>query len=405
MNELKTLTAEFIRLLGFPDTVNNQLTFFLLCGLAAALTGLLSYLLRTFFTPFCSRWTKKTNVVWDDYLLNPPVLNATWHLLGAVVFFHLLPYCYTLPESAWYVFVEQATKIFITLCATHIVTAFLTNLANYTTEQEATQKHALVGITQFLKLLTYCICGIIIISFIFGRNPISIIAGLGAAATVLMLVFKDTILGLVAGIQLSANRMMKPGDWVTIEKLHVNGIVEQMSLTTVKIRNFDNTISTVPPYTLVSDVFHNWTGMYECGSRSVKRALFLDSRTIHFLGKEDVETLVKKNLVLPEDCRETTGENDKPTPEPVNLALFRAYATRYLATLSIVDTDTWVLVRQLESTPQGLPLEFWFYLKETDFVRYENIASQIFEHFIAVLPHFGLRLFQAPTGDDLRAVL
>ena len=142
MNELKTLTADFIRLLGFPDTVNNQLTFFLLCGLAAALTGLLSYLLRTFFTPFCSRWTKKTNVVWDDYLLNPPVLNATWHLLGAVVFFHLLPYCYTLPESAWYVFVEQATKIFITLCATHIVTAFLTNLANYTTEQEATQKHA-----------------------------------------------------------------------------------------------------------------------------------------------------------------------------------------------------------------------------------------------------------------------
>ena len=194
-------------------------------------------------------------------------------------------------------------------------------------------------------------------------------------------------------------------DWVTIEKLHVNGIVEQMSLTTVKIRNFDNTISTVPPYTLVSDVFHNWTGMYECGSRSVKRALFLDSRTIHFLGKENVETLVKKNLVLPEDCREATGENDKPTPEPVNLALFRAYATRYLATLPVVDTDTWVLVRQLESTPQGLPLEFWFYLKETDFVRYENIASQIFEHFIAVLPHFGLRLFQAPTGDDLRAVL
>ena len=405
MNELKTLTADFIRLLGFPDTVNNQLTFFLLCGLTAALTGLLSYLLRTFFTPFCSRWTKKTNVVWDDYLLNPPVLNATWHLLGAVVLFHLLPSCYTLPESAWYVFVEQATKIFITLCATHIVTAFLTNLANYTTEQEATQKHALVGITQFLKLLTYCICGIIIISFIFGRNPISIIAGLGAAATVLMLVFKDTILGLVAGIQLSANRMMKPGDWVTIEKLHVNGIVEQMSLTTVKIRNFDNTISTVPPYTLVSDVFHNWTGMYESGSRSVKRALFLDSRTIHFLEKESVETLVKKNLVLPEDCRESTGENDKPTPEPINLALFRAYATRYLATLPVVDTDTWVLVRQLESTPQGLPLEFWFYLKETDFVRYENIASQIFEHFIAVLPHFGLRLFQAPTGDDLRAVL
>ncbi|MGM9693466.1 MAG: mechanosensitive ion channel family protein [Alloprevotella sp.] len=402
MNELKTLTSELIRLAGFPDSVNEQLTFFLLCGLAAALTGLLSHLLRTFFTPFCTRWTKKTDVVWDDYLLNPPVLNATWHLLGAVIFFQLLPYCYTQAESAWYVFVEQATKIFITLCATRIVTAFLTNLAHYTTEQEASQKHALVGITQFLKLLTYCICGIIVISFIFGRNPISIIAGLGAAATVLMLVFKDTILGLVAGIQLSANRMMKPGDWVTIEKLHVNGIVEQMSLTTVKIRNFDNTISTVPPYTLVSDVFHNWTGMYDSGSRSVKRALLLDSRTIRFLSKEDVEELEKKKLVLPEDCQGATGENGGAAAETVNLALFRAYATRHLASLPVVDTDTWVLVRQLESTPQGLPLEFWFYLKETDFVRYENLASQIFEHFIAMLPHFGLRLFQAPAGDDLR---
>lgn len=401
MNTLKDAFANLLTLAGCSPSTHPQLLFFLICAFAAGLTGLLSYLLRRFLTPAIVRWTKSTGAVWDDYLLNPPVLDAAWHLLGAVVFYHLLPYCHTGPESMWYVFCAQGTKVFITLCATRIVTAFLSNIAHYTTEQEASQKHALVGITQFLKLLTYCICGIIIISFIFGRNPVSIIAGLGAAATVLMLVFKDTILGLVAGIQLSANRMMKPGDWVTIEKLGVNGIVEQMSLTTVKIRNFDNTISTVPPYTLVSDVFRNWTGMYESGARSVKRALLLDNRSIRFLTDEEVERLVHRKYLLPADRNGRAGTAPGKSAQTVNLALLRRYASRYLSQLPAVDPKPWVLVRQLEPTPHGLPLELWFFLRETDFVRYEDQASQIFEHLIAVLPEFGLRLYQAPSGDDL----
>lgn len=401
MNTLKDTISHLLHLVGCSQGTSQLLTFFLLCAIAAAATGILSYLLRRFMTPFIVRWTRRTQVIWDDYLLNPPVLNAVWHLLSSITFYFLLPYCHTQPDSTWYVFFGLGTKIFITLCTTRIVTAFLSNIAHYTTQEEASQNHAIVGITQFLKLLTYCLCGIVVISFIFGRNPISIIAGLGAIATVLMLVFKDSILGLVAGIQLSVNHMMKPGDWVTIEKLGVNGIVEQMSLTTVKIRNFDNTISTVPPYTLVSDVFHNWTRMYESGARSVKRALLLDSRSIRFLTEEEVERLVHRKFLRPSDRSEKDGGSQGKTADAVNLALLRCYISRYLRELPVVDPKSWVLVRQLQPTAQGLPLELWFFLKETDFVRYEDAASQIFEHIIAVLPEFGIRIFQSPSGDDL----
>lgn len=382
---------DFIARILFSDqSESSQLwLFFVMAAGLALLCACVGFLLRKIMTPVIRHLTGRTMVMWDDYLLNRNVLNAAWSVVCGTLFYWFLPYCHTLPSTHWYIGFEQGAKIYITLAATHTVTAFLRNICKYTTQQEEKQKHGLIGIMQFLRLLTYCICGVIVISFLFGRNPISIIAGLGAAATVLMLVFKDTILGLVAGIQLSANNMLKPGDWVTIQKLGINGTVEQVSLTTVKIRNFDNTISTVPPYTLVSDSFQNWANMYEEGARRVKRAFYLDVNTIRFLEPEEEEHLRKEFALQPNADDITLGAR------PVNLTLFRQYVTHHLQQLAYVRQQDWVLVRQLEPTPHGLPVELWFYLSETEFVRFENQASCVMEHFMAILPAFGLRLYQA----------
>ena len=216
-----------------------------------------------------------------------------------------------------------------------------------------------------------------------------------------MFIFKDTIMGLVAGIQLSAAKMLKPGDWVTIERLGINGVVETVTLITVKIRNFDNTITTVPPYTLVSEAFQNWDGMKVRHARRVKRALRIDMTSIRRLNPEEVRRLAGEGYLGP-DTAETTAA------APINLTLFRHYAEDFLRRHPEVvheESGQWLMARQLEPTSEGLPLELWFYFREIEFVRYEDLAAEVMEHLIAALPAFGLRLFQLPGGNDFARLL
>lgn len=364
-------------------------TILLLCSF------LMGYLFRKLVAPLIQKVVSHTQTKWDDYLVNTPVLQAISHLIPCLIIYHLLPRCFDSNDATSFVVISRLTQAYITLCVTLLIGAFLKNLSTALMEQ--LREYHLMGILQFLRLLTFCLGGIVLVSQLLGYNPMRVTAGLGAMATVLMLVFKDSILGLVAGIQLSLNKMLRVGDWVTIDKLNINGTVEEISLTTVKVRNFDNTISTIPPYTLVSDSFQNWNGMVNQGARRVKRTIHVNMLSIRFADGALIESLRKEGLlpVLP--------EHEPTIGRTTNLALFRSYVNHRLQHLPEVESSQWAFIRQLNPTPDGLPLELWFYLKNTAFVSFEEEAATIIEHFIAVLPAFGLEIFQSPTGTDLRS--
>jgi len=349
-------------------------------------------LFKRYLIPIILKIVEKTETKWDDYLINEPVLKAVCQLLPSVVIYMLLPFCYDSDHATTYIVISRILQAYITICATLLVTAFLKNLSTAMVEQM--EEHHLMGILQFLRLLAFFLGGIVVVSQLFGYNPLHVVTGLGAAATVLLLIFKDSIMGLVAGIQLSLNKMVKVGDWITIKKLDINGWVEEISLTTVKVRNFDNTISTVPPYTLVSDAFQNWDAMAQKGARRVKRALLVDVQSIRFVSPAECKELEQEGFINPDDVSEH---------DVTNLTLFRHYLTKAFKKDKDIVQDQWILVRQLDPTPNGIPLEIWFYTQNTEFVKFEDIASSKIETIIATLPAFHLRLFQSPTGHDIRS--
>ena len=378
---------------NYVETVGH----IILLLIALCISWLVGYICRRVFSPLILKLVTNTKFIWDDYFLNKPVVKAFCRIIPGLTFYTLLPFCLPDEKELVYTIITQATKIYIAVTFISLTTAFLNNIENFTVSDEKLKDKQLYGTIEFLKIVAYFIGGIIIISYLIGKSPLSMIAGIGAAATVLMLVFKDSILGLVAGIQLSTNKMLKPGDWITIKNLNIDGVVEQVSLTTVKIRNFDNTIATVPPYYLISNSFQNWAPMKSSSGRRVKRAINIDVNSIQFADNILLETLRKKKYITNAD------EIDKET-EIVNLTLFRKYIEFYLRNLSNVNNNATILVRQLEPTTNGLPLEIYYFSSETSFIEYEQLAAETMEYIIAILPIFGLRMFQAPTGNDIRTI-
>lgn len=356
----------------------------LLCSL------FLVWILNRVLVPIILKIVSKTPTKWDDYLINAPVLRSTCRLLPSLLVYNLLPLCFDNYDGLSFTILNRLTCAYIALSAMLLIGTFLRNVT-YVLSYKM-EEHHFVGIFQFIRVLNVVLGIIVIVSLLFGSNPIRIIAGMGAAVTVLMLVFKDTILGLVASIQLSVNKMLKVGDWITIDKLGINGIVEDISLTTIKVRNFDNTISTVPPYSLISDSFQNWDGMEQSGQRRVKRSLYIDIRSIHFCTDDEKERLNHKKLI---------SKNDMKEKSITNLTLFRHWIIHFLEESSAVSKKQWILARQLDPTPNGLPLELWFYLLETRFEPFEDQASIFFEQIIAIMPEFELQFFQSPSGNFL----
>ena len=365
----------------------------LLLLLAAWLSGAV---FRRVVTPLILKVVARTHAVWDDYIFNRHVLGSASHVVPGCVFYLFLPFVFgdeqALSFPDFHELLLRGTRVYVTVTVVRLFCAFFSNVGRLTSQEEDfNSRHYLVGIMQFLKLTVIAIGLVAGVSYAFGQSPLSLIAGLGAVATVFAFIFKDTLLGLVAGIQLSANKMVKPGDWVTMPKYDVNGIVEEVSLVTVKIRNFDNTISTLPPYTLVSDSFRNWKGMADGGGRRVKRALYVDINSVRPVTAEQAGRYADSGR-LPADT---------PRQATTNLTLFRRYVEHYLHSHPEVNTGRWLMARQLDPTPHGLPVEVYFYFSEREFVRYEHLAAECMEHFIATLPEFGLRAYQAPTSYDL----
>ena len=342
--------------------------------------------------PLIKKLTRRTSTKWDDIILNENALKNLCDLLPAIAIITLLPFI-TEKSSTTYMLAMKICWIYLIIVSVKLACAILSTLYIISNESEKTKNHTLQGVFQMLKIATICIGGIIIVSTLIDKNPITILAGLGASAAVLMLVFKDSIMGLVAGVQLSANDMLRPGDWIEMPKYGANGTVIEVTLTTVKVQNWDKTITTIPPYALVSDSFQNWRGMWNNGGRRIKRSIYIDVNSITFCNNAQIKAFTDKGWL---------ENNENENSKIVNLTVFRNHLEEYLRNHKSVNSDMLIMVRQLQPTPQGLPLELYFFYDGINWIPYEHLQAEIFEYVFAILPQFGLKIFQSPSGSDIK---
>jgi miniconductance mechanosensitive channel len=311
----------------------------------------------------------------------------------------------------WLIFVHKLTYIYIVIIGTVVLNSFIEAWHKIYNTLPISQHRHIKGYVQLVKIFVVIIGLLIIVSILFKRDISSIVAGLGAMAAVLILVFRDTLLGLVASIQLSADKMLKVGDWITIPGRQVDGNVTDITLNTVKIQNFDKTIITVPTYALVNESFQNWRGMEDSRVRQIKRAITIDIRSIRFLNSELKEKLSRVPLLKEymESVEDQNGKKVIPSSgtsffsysQITNLGVFRYYAEAWLRNHKYVDETQPVILRHREPVGNGLPLQVYLFTKNNQFSPYENIQSEVFEHLLAIMNEFELKVFQQPTGDDL----
>ena len=356
------------------------------------------------------RLVEKSKTDWDDYLLKRNVFQSMSHLTSALVFYYSSNFS-EIPEVTRLLTIF--TNIYFVVIFIKVVSGVLkaSNDIYLTTPYASTR--SIKGYIQLVMILVYFIAGIFIIGIIFDKSPIYLLGGLSAIAAVLLLVFKDTILGLVASIQLSANKMLKPGDWIEMPKHNANGTVIDISLNTVKVQNFDKTISTIPTYSLVADSFLNWSGMEESEGRRIKRSINIDMKSVQFCDEEMLERFKKLHLIqsyVSDRQKEITEHNKKLGIEDetfpngrrqTNLGIFRKYLEEYLKNNPHTNNNMTLLVRHLQPTETGLPVEIYLFSKNKDWVDYESIQADIFDHILAIIPEFKLRVFQAPSGSDI----
>jgi len=370
------------------------------------------YIAKTQILNLAHKIIVKTKNTWDDALIEHKVLTRATSLLPFILVLFLTPLIF--PDELLIAnFLILSAKIFLTFQIARSISAVL-NVSKSLYRETAKQKYLpLNAIIQVFKLAVYLVSAIIIISLILDRSPIYLLSGLGALTAVLILVFQDTIKGLVASIQISANRMVVAGDWIELPKYGADGDVIEIGLNTVKVENFDKTITTVPTYALISDSFKNWRNMYHTGARRIKRTLIIDIGSIDFYSLDKVDFLANTNLlkkylvdkkqqleVENKELKQDGSLNNIDTRQLTNIGTFRAYIEMYLNQNQNIRNDLTCMVRQLPATASGLPLELYCFANTTDWGKYEAIQADIFDHLFAIAPHFDLRVFQHPTGFD-----
>lgn len=356
---------------------------------------------------------KRSRVAWDDSFMNFKVLEKIAQLVPIMILDLLVPIILT-EHSLLASLIDRILSVTIVVMFIRATYAALDAINDIANLNLIGKKMPIKSFIQLFKLFLFFVGLIIVISIISDQSPVYFLSGLGVATGLVMLVFRDTILGFVAGIQLAANRMVSQGDWIQMDKYGANGNIEEISLTTVKVRNFDKTITMIPAYALVQDAFLNWRGMSESGGRRICRSINIDINSIAFLTNEDINRLMGINLLksyLTDKTQQisTFNSSQQNQSELVNLrkltniGTFRAYLVEYLKDNSNIHNDMTLMVRQLAPTPSGLPIQLYIFTTTTDWIAYEGIQADIFDHIYSILAEFGLRSFQNPTGRDLQA--
>lgn len=393
MDIINESLMEFFHKMGFlSDTRSLGIQLMIILGVLI-LSFVLTKLFRHVLVPLVQKITARTRVKWDDYIFNERMMMAFSRTIPPIVWYIFLPTVFDEGTMVLAILLK-ACLVYMVVASIMLINTFLNTLYEISNEHEVLRNRPLKGVYQMISLLAIAVGIIIIVSILIDKDATRILAGLGASAAVLMLIFKDSLLGLVAGIQLTVNDMLHPGDWITMNKYGANGYVTEVSLTTVKVQNFDKTITTIPAYALVSDSFQNWRGMHESGGRRIKRYINIDITTVHFCSEEELRSLASKGLYSADKMEDSDGV--------VNLYVFRRYALDYICNRKDINQDFMRMVRVLQPTSEGLPVEIYCFTCNTEWLVYESIQGAIFDHLIAMLPAFGLRAFQRPSGADLQ---
>lgn len=346
----------------------------------------LNYVLQEIIAGSVSRFLKKRPISFLRHMVNHKVIHHVLHLFPGVLMQLGLPLAFVVHTDAL-AFCQKL--VFVYMIGTVMVTLnSLLKAANDWYDENYLQKgRSVKSLVQVIQVVLFFIGGILIVSVLIDKSPTTLFAGLGASAAVLMLVFKDSILGFVAGVQLSGNDMLRVGDWIQLPNGAANGVVTEITLNTVKIQNWDKTITTIPPYTLVNSTFQNWRGMQESGGRRVNKLVHLDLNTLKFCSPEMIER-IKKEIPLMADYEPAKGE------KPTNAQLFRVYVERYLEASPLVNQGMQIIVSQKEATQFGVPVQIYFFLHNKVWREYERLQSDIFDHFLVMVQAFDLKVYQ-----------
>lgn len=371
---------------GVDPKIANTFDEMIIAALLVILAIGLDYLCQAIFVGSMKKLAQHTHYQWDSLLLKRKVVHHLVHTIPGILVYALLPLAF-IRGKGLLLLSQKICAVYIVFALLLAINGFILVFLDMYNMRQVNKNRPIKGFMQVLQVLLFFIGGIVIIAILIGKSPASLFAGLGASAAILMLVFKDTILGFVAGIQLSANDMLRPGDWITVPGSNANGIVQEITLNTVKIQNFDNTISTIPPYTLVNASFQNWRGMVESGGRRVIKSIFLDLNTIKFCTPDMLDTF-RKEIPLLADYQPDEGVT------PTNSQMFRVYVEKYLTSPPVVNTDLDLIISQLQSTEYGVPIQIYFFSRNKVWKEYERIQSDIFDHFFAMVPKFQLKVYQ-----------
>ena len=360
-------------------------------------------------------YVKRSKNQYDDVLLEKKVFNSLAHLVPAIILWNALPWAFQEADFdlSW---IRKGVSIYMIIMVMMMINRFLKAVAYIGLQSQRFEGKPVNSYIQVFSLVNYIVGIVIILSLLIGKSPIAILTAFGAATAIVLLIFRDTILGLVASIQISANDMVRLGDWVSMDKYGADGDVIEINLTTVKIRNFDKTITTVPTYAFISDSFKNWRGMQSQGVRRIKRAINIDINSIHFVNDEwlsrykEVEILSEYIDDRQNEIDQYNKDHEVDTSQLINgrhmtnIGVFRTYALNYLRNHPKVDQSQTVMVRQLQSTTTGVPIEIYCFSNDIAWVNYEGIQGDIFDHLLAAVEQLGLRVFQAPSGYDFRQI-
>lgn len=401
---------------GLSENMANYLKVAIFVLAIALLCLIANFIAKKIILSILHIFIRKSKTDWDDVLMEKKVFNRLSHFAPAIVIYYVIEQA-LLGKPGWIHVIQSGTYIYMIIVSAMVFVAFFNAVEEIYNRMPASKNRSIKSYIQVVKIFLYFIAAILIVSILMDKSPGYFLGGLGAMAAVLMLVFKDSLLGLVAGIQISANDLLRPGDWISMPSKGADGNVMDITLNTVKVQNFDKTITTIPTYALVSESFSNWRGMEESGGRRIKRSVLIDVNSIKFCDSKMIEKFNKIELLkdyISKKQKELTDYNIANNIDNTvvvngrrmtNLGTFKRYLEEYLRKNPNINLDMTFLVRQLQASETGVAIEIYVFSKIQAWVEYEQIQADIFDHIYSILPEFELRAFQNPTGGDFQALM
>lgn len=396
---------------GVDKNIAGYLAFGILVFVIFIICILVNLILKKAVLKILARIILKNKYKWDNKLLEHKVFYHIANIAPAIIIYAFAP---SIPEFAD--IIKRGASIYFLIVFIFVFNALIDSVNDIYLDYEISKVRPIKGLLQVVKIIFYIIIGIVVIASLMGESPLILLSGIGALAAVFSFVFKDSILGFIAGIQLTSNDMLRIGDWIEMAKYGADGDVIDITLNTVKVQNFDKTIVSIPAYALVSDSFKNWRGVMEFGGRRIKRSIYIDVNSIGFCTPEMIEKFKKirylKDYVTEKEAelKEYNKIHSKDSNllingrHMTNIGTFRIYITEYLKHHPDLHKEMSVMVRQLPPAENGLPIEIYAFTNDTNWENYESVQADIFDHIFSIAEEFGLRIFQNPTGYDVKQI-